>query len=164
MTARPLHEWLQPYLNWRWDRRLVYTSLAHVRRASEADRKLLIAFNNYLLDDVALLDRTAQTGILSRVANVILPTANAQAKYDAVAMGAFDDEARSVLKTAKATPPNDCLLFHTMFDEFVHDSLAGFDQRKYELPGYWRYRKGYLGKADARIVSNDQAGKVDQAA
>lgn len=50
------------------------------------------------------------------------------------------------------------------FDDFVHDSMAGFDHCSFELTGYWRYRKGYLGRSDARIVSNDDASKVEKAA
>ncbi|MDB5973800.1 MAG: hypothetical protein JWR07_560 [Nevskia sp.] len=147
IRPRPAHEWLQPYLNWRWEIRKRYLSQGHVRNASENDRELLIKFNNILVADAALLDRTANRSRLTLLLN-------RTAQLDSLATFAFDDEARAVLAIAQAAPPANEVL-HAMFDGFVHDSLAGFDHAALEMTGYWRYRKGFLGSRKRLIASHD---------
>jgi hypothetical protein len=147
MKPRSAHEWLQPYLNWRWEIHKRYLSQGHVQRASEHDRELLIKFNNILISDAALLNRTSKRGIVRVLIDPI-------AKLDALAVGFLDGEARKVLAIAQAAAPTEAVP-HTMFDGFVHDSLAGFDQAPLEMTGYWRYRKGFLGSSKSLTASND---------
>jgi len=75
----------------------------------------------------------------------------------------LDSEAAAVLKIAQSAPAVPATLA-AFFDGFVHDSLAGFDRRAIELTGYWRYRKGFLGDDNARIVSNENAEVASKAA
>lgn len=146
-TPRSAHGWLQPYLNWRWEIHKRYLSQGHVQKASESDRKLLIKFNNILISDAALLDRTASRGMLRVLIDPL-------AKRDAFAVRLLDDEARKVLTIAQAAAPTGPAV-HALFDGFVHDSLAGFDHAPLEMTGYWRYRKGFLGSRKSLIASND---------
>jgi hypothetical protein len=55
-----VHEWLQPYLNWRWQVRMNYDRVHHVDKAPRKDRALLVNYNDKLVADAAFLDRTAQ--------------------------------------------------------------------------------------------------------
>lgn len=159
LKPRTVHEWLQPYLNWRWENRLAYRSLKHVREASQADRALLLAHNAWLVEDAAFLDYMERPrSFLSR----LLPQSRILAQINAARLSAFDDEARSVLAIAKAAAPTEIRLHH-MFDLFVHDSLAGFDHKRCELAGYWRYRKGYLGDEKRQITHSDVPGDVTSA-
>lgn len=147
VKPRSAHEWLQPYLNWRWEIHKRFLSQGHVRRASEHDRSLLIKFNNILIADAELLNRTAKRSMVRVLFDPL-------AKRDALAVALLDDEARRVLAIAQGAAPTEGVP-HTMFDGFVHDSLAGFDQAPLEMTGYWRYRKGFLGSSKSLTASND---------
>lgn len=147
MNARAMHEWLQPYLNWRWEIHKRYLSQGHVQKANESDQKLLVKFNNILISDAALLSRTANRSILRTLFDPF-------AKRDALAVHLLDKEAQEVLAIAQAASSTETAL-HAMFDGFVHDSLAGFDRASLELTGYWRYRKGFLGSRKSLIANND---------
>lgn len=157
VKARPVREWLQPYLNWRWDRRLTYASLGHVRSASGSDRALLMQYNNYLLEDIALLERAekrmASKGITSFVN--LLGSASFEGQKDHVKLTTMDLDALPILQLARKTPSTECMRFNTMFDGFVHDSLAGFDIHSVELSGHLRYRKGFLGSGKVRVADID---------
>lgn len=159
LKARPVHEWLQPYLNWRWEVRTRFANLNHVRNASKTDAALLIKYNNYLLDDAHLLDAPANRSLLRR----FLPLQNAMEIAQSVSRAALDSEALSVLALAKAAAPTAPAL-HVMFDHFVHDSLAGFDLHSLELTGYWRYRKGFLGSPKRLIAETDDPTDMNKVA
>lgn len=75
----------------------------------------------------------------------------------------YENEARNVLALAKAAPPTDARM-HTMFDLYVHDSLAGFDHNSIEMSGYWRYRRGFIGSEKRLLVENDGPSNADVAA
>lgn len=153
--ARPVRDWLQPYLNWRWDRRRVYAGLDHVRKASEKDRRLLLQYHNYFLADAASLEKKASL------------FSGRSARHDARPAGRDDSEKREaleILQIAKQTATDECMRFHGLFDGFVHDSLAGFDLHMAELSGHWRYRKGFLGSDDVRTVDAITASTSDNAA
>jgi hypothetical protein len=150
LKPRAVREWLQPYLNWRWQVRAHFASLNHVRNASKADAALLIQFNDYLLADAALLEEPASRGILSRFS----PLKNAMQITRSVSRAMLDSEAPAVLAIAKAAAPTQAVFQH-MFDNFVHDSLAGFNHHSLEPTGHWRYRKGFLGSPKRMIAQND---------
>lgn len=161
MAARPMHDWLQPYLNWRWQNRLRYPFLKHVSRASAADRVLLLKFNQTLIDDAALIQRVSQSGRFSRAVSSAFRLPGQRS--DDEAMAALDKEAAAVLALAQKSSPVPTAL-HALFDGFVHDSLAGFNKPKLEEKGYWRYRKGFLGTASGLIVQNEHADGASETA
>jgi uncharacterized protein (DUF2235 family) len=151
MKPRPMHEWLQPYLNWRWEVRKTYSSLEHVQKANASDKALLIKFNEYLISDAALLRRA-----LWKKAARAMPIFGAKGILDVASQWVFDPEASAALAIAEAAAPT-APAAHRMFDGFVHDSMAGFNLKSCELTGYWRYRKGFLGNNKRLIVENDDA-------
>ncbi len=153
-TPRPraVHEWLQPYLSWRWQIRLSFANLNHVRKAGEKDRALLIKYNAMLIDDAEYLTNSFERPSFSQIFTKRAP--GQRNRHNAIRSATLDDEARTVLAHAKAAQPTDPRLAH-LFDRFVHDSLAGFDLNSIELTGYWRYRKGYLGEEKRLIVDNN---------
>jgi hypothetical protein len=153
--ARPIREWLQPYLNWRWDRRDVYAGLGHVRKASEPDRRLLLQYHKYFLADAATLEKKAPLLNVLSARNATPPAGRDEAEKK---------EACEILRIAKQAAPDECMRFHALFDGFVHDSLAGFDLHLAELTGHWRYRKGFLGSDDALTVDAITASKAANAA
>lgn len=153
--ARPVKDWLQPYLNWRWDRRQVYAGLDHVRKASENDRRLLLLYHNYFLADVATLEKKAPLFKVLSAGDAVPPTGKNDAEKK---------EASEILRKAKQASPDECMRFHALFDGFVHDSLAGFDLHLAELAGHWRYRKGFLGSDDALTVDANTVSTAENAA
>jgi hypothetical protein len=159
LTPRPAHEWLQPYLNWRWEVRAHFANLPYVRNASKTEAALLIKYNNYLLADAQLLEAPADRSILSRLS----PLQNAMHMTQSMSRATLDTEAPTVLAIAKAAPPAPAAL-NVLFSYFVHDSLAGFNLHATELTGYWRYRKGFLGSPKRLIAENDNTSDIDQAA
>ena len=56
----------------------------------------------------------------------------------------------ALAQRAAPTPP----AYVTLFDGYVHDSLAGFNKPKLELTGYWRYRKIFIGTDEHTIAAN----------
>jgi hypothetical protein len=160
LKPRAVHEWLQPYLTWRWQVRKSYKSLNHVVKASPKHRELLIKYNGKLIADAALLDRAAAAPSAFTLLRTLI---SADAKRDAAYLLALDPEARTVLSIAQAAPPTDARL-HKMFDLYVHDSLAGFDHNLLETTGYWRYRKGFLGSPKRLVAENDGAADASSAA
>lgn len=160
LKPRAVHEWLQPYLNWRWEVRMSYANLNHVRKANKKEAARLIEYNNYLLADAYALELNLKPHVLDFVFR--------SQKGDAKIMGAasliaLDKEAPTVLARAKAAAPAPAEA-HVMFDYFVHDSLAGFDHHNLELSGHWRYRKGFLGSPKRLIAENDNGSNSDKAA
>jgi hypothetical protein len=159
LKSRALHEWLQPYLNWRWEVRARFTSLNHVRNANRTDAALLIKYNDYLLADAALLDAPENRSVLSRFS----PLQNAMQLTRTVSRSMLDAEAPTVLAIAKAAAPTAAAMHH-LFDHFVHDSLAGFNHHALEPTGHWRYRKGFLGSRKRLIAENDDDADLDRVA
>jgi hypothetical protein len=149
LKPRPIHEWLQPYLNWRWQVRHTYNNLEHVKKANTEDKAVLIKFNQHLINDAALLRRP----VWQKVSRAI-PPFWATGVADAASRWVLDPEASDVLAIAEAAAPT-ARAVHELFDRFVHDSMAGFNLISCELTGYWRYRKGFLGNNSRMIVQND---------
>jgi hypothetical protein len=156
LAPRPMYEWLQTYLNWRWQMRDHFHTTNQVKRASQAEREILIAFNNSLISDAAAMARSAAMSLSTRTLAVVKDILYTGARKDLLTTSALEPEAREVFalaQRAKPTPPS----FAALFDGYVHDSLAGFNSPKLELTGYWRYRKIFLGSDDPAIAANQAA-------
>lgn len=158
LAPRAVHEWLQPYLNWRWEVHTRYASLDHVRNANKTDAALLIEYNGYLMDDAQLLNAPVERSLLGLF---LPPVQDAMIIKRAMSLAKLDSEAPAVLARAKAAAPTS-MEAHVLFNHFVHDSLAGFDHHALELTGYWRYRKGFLGSPKRLIAENDSVPDTDQ--
>jgi hypothetical protein len=156
LAPRPMYEWLQPYLNWRWQMRDHFHTTNQVKRASQPEKEILIAFNNSLINDAAAMARSAGMSLSKRTLAVFKDVLYTGARKDLLTTSALEPEAREVFalaQRAKPTPPS----FAALFDGYVHDSLAGFNSPKLELTGYWRYRKIFLGSDDPAIAANQAA-------
>lgn len=152
LTPRPISEWMQPYLNWRWQNRYRYSDLLHVGRANKVDQEVLRKFNGVLIRHADLIDRIAGVDKAEKIraALGIQPFTDAEL----VAASYLDKEAKLVLDLAKNAPIVATPLQY-LFDNFVHDSLAGFNSVVLEPTGYWRYRKGFIGGHASGIVMNE---------
>lgn len=152
-APRPIYEWLQPYLNWRWQVRDQFHLTTQVKRASPAEREILIAFNKSLINDAAAMARSGSMSISERTFAIFKDVLNTGARRDLATTSALEPEARQVLaqaQQAKPTPPS----FAALFDGFVHDSLAGFNSPACEMTGYWRYRRVFLGSDEHTVAAN----------
>jgi uncharacterized protein (DUF2235 family) len=151
LAPRPIYEWLQTYLNWRWQVRDQFHTTNQVKRASQVDRDILISFNKRLIDDAVSIAPTAPKGNTGgKLSSVTSFFAGAKRK---VTNAVLEPEASEVLARAQhaaPTPP----AYVTLFDGYVHDSLAGFNKPNLELTGYWRYRKIYIGTDEHTIAAN----------
>lgn len=145
--ARPLREWLVPYLTWHYQVRERYGRLVTTERAGASDQDDLRGANQSLLRDVAALEAAQGKGI----SNYFYTAANQQR------LAHLAPEAGEVLKRIKAHPPL-AEAAARMFMYLCHDSYAGFrpfDEFKvkgfdvipgsWELEGYLRYRRRYEG-------------------
>ncbi|KFI05832.1 hypothetical protein [Massilia sp. BSC265] len=133
-----------------------FHTTTQVKRASQSDREILLAFNKSLVNDAAAMLRSAAMGLGQRTLAVVKDVFNTGARKDLVTTSALDPEAREVFARAQratATLPS----FAALFDSYVHDSLAGFNSPTLELTGYWRYRKIFLGNDEALIAANQDA-------
>lgn len=153
LAPRPIHEWLQMYLNWRWQVRDRFPTMTQVAHANPADRAVLITWNNRLINDAAAMIRSGSMGVGKRTFAVVKDVFFSGARQDLLTTSTLDPEARDVLALAQRagpTPP----AYAALFDGYVHDSLAGFNLPKSELPGYWRYRRVFLGNDEHVLASN----------
>jgi hypothetical protein len=156
LSPRPLYEWLQEYLNWRWQIRDQFHTTSQVRQANEGDKAILIAFNHSLINDAAAMTQSAKMSLSKRTLAVLTDVLYTGARKDLLTTSALEPEAREVLARAQRatpTPP----AFATLFDGYVHDSLAGFNSPNLELTGYWRYRRVFLGSDEYTIAANQDA-------
>jgi len=157
LAPLPIYEWLQPYLNWRWQIREQFHTTNQVKRANQADREVLLAFNKRLINDAAAITRpSTATGNKSSFS---VRKFFSGMKRDFVINALMEPEARSVLATAQRaapTPP----AYAALFDGYVHDSLAGFNKPNLEITGYWRYRRVFLGNDDHTVASNADSDKA----
>lgn len=160
LTPRRLSEWLQPYLNWRWQVSQSYRNLTHVRHAHEADRALLIEYNERLIADADYLANPPKSP--SVLTMLFSATKAIYQQFQVAKKVFFEDEAATVLAIAKAAPPVDQRLCE-LFDYYVHDSLAGFNHNNLELSGYWRHRRGFLGSEKTLIVENETKSDPNRA-
>ena len=156
LAPRPIYEWLQPYLDWRWQIRDGFNTSNQVKRAEQADKKILIEWNNRLINDAAAMMRSASMSLSQRTFAAVKDVIYTRARKDLLTTSLLEPEARAVLALAQRagpTPPSTAALF----DSYVHDSLAGFDLPECELTGYWKYRRVFLGNDDHTIAANENS-------
>lgn len=156
LAPRPMYAWLQQYLNWRWQMRNNFHTTSQVKRASESEREILLAFNKSLISDAAAMARSAKMSLSQRTLAIFKDALYTGARKDFLTTSALDPEAREVFAQAQratSTLPS----FAALFDAYVHDSLAGFNKPTLELTGYWRYRKIFLGNDEAFIAAHQDA-------
>lgn len=123
-------------------------------RANHTDREILIKFNNSLINDAAAMDRTSKMSLSERTFAVFADALNIGATRDLATTSTLEPEAREVLALAQRAKPTPGAIA-TLFDGYVHDSLAGFNSPNLELTGYWRYRRAFLG-SDAYTIAVNQ--------
>lgn len=153
LAPRPMYEWLQPYLNWRWQVRDRFHTTNQVKRANQVDKDILLTFNKSLISDAAAMTRSGGMSISKRTLAVFKDVLFTGARKDLVTTSFLEPEARSVLALAQKSAPTPPSLA-AFFDNYVHDSLAGFNSPSLEMPGYWRYRRVFLGTDDHVIAAN----------
>ena len=163
LKPRPMYEWLQPYLNWRWQVRDRFHTTNQVKRANQADKEILLTFNKSLISDAAAMTRSAGMSISKRTLAVFKDVLFTGARKDLVTTSFLEPEARSVLALAQKSAPTSPSLA-AFFDNYVHDSLAGFNSPSLEMPGYWRYRRVFLGTDDHVIAANQDGDTARSAA
>jgi hypothetical protein len=158
-APRRMFEWMQPYLNWRWQVRETYNNLAHVRASKDGDTRILVTSNRKLIRDANLLISCSNVPLARRFLNAVTGKLAAKLKdpkYEqpSISIAHLDPEAGAVLQTARSSPATPAALAK-FFDRFVHDSYAGFSKMLEEPTGYWRYRKGFRGGPQATIASTE---------
>jgi hypothetical protein len=158
LAPRPMFEWLQPYIDWRWQIRKNFGESNQVKLASNTDKQLLLKFNNSLINDAEALIRTASMSRSRRALAVALDFTFTGARDDLRITSLLDPEAPEVLRRARSAKPTPAA-FATLFDGYVHDSLAGFNEPALEYTGYWRYRKVFLGD-DRPVVATNQDTEI----
>lgn len=138
-ASRSLNDWMLPYLVWRWQVRKEFEKTGQVRKANPDHRRHLIASNlQFCYADEAIQMNP----------NLPLNTWRKKRPYDRdgiqAAGIAFEPEAHELRARVVAQPKISPLLAK-FFDNFVHDSLAGFRAQLVEPTGYWRYRRLFRG-------------------
>lgn len=163
-SARPLRAWMQPYLNWRWQIRTTYGKSLQMLRANESDKALLKASNKKLADDGKELLRCGDVKQAER--HIKSVQSGKKSVYDttyvqySIEIPQFDTEAVKVVHEANAAGPVSSSLI-SFFENFIHDSMAGFRKDLVEQSGYWRYRKAFRGDDKPLFASNgDTKGDV----
>ncbi|MFD0740113.1 T6SS phospholipase effector Tle1-like catalytic domain-containing protein [Lysobacter koreensis] len=167
--AKPLREWLFPYLAWRYQVRSTYPNLPSVRRASSKDRGDLVGANATLMADVEALANPPTTAQRTNdlLLRAVIPVAGlfAKRRFEKLA-----PEAAEIYRRAKRAAPTPAPLA-TVFADFAHDSFAGFrpfDTKilgfidppgSWESEGYFRWRVHYRGD-DTRLTQrfSDDSG------
>ncbi len=147
--AKPIREWLLPYLGWRYQVRNHFNALPSTQRANAKDRDDLVGANATLLADIRVLENPP--GWVARSAEIVLGLAGRWAigrDYDKLA-----PEAPDILRRIKASSVPDAMAH--LFANYCHDSFAGFrpyDNRvlkfiksseSWEPEGYLRWRVHY---------------------
>lgn len=153
----PIYEWLQPYLNWRWQVRNDFHKTIQVKQAIPAEQEILIAFNRSLVYDASVIERMSKP--IKKISyRLIAMRSHFQPEFetDMSRIKMLEPEAQSVLELAKKAKRASAS-HATLFEYYVHDSLAGFNAPNLERPGYWRYRKVFLGTDDPVIAANQTA-------
>jgi hypothetical protein len=132
-TPRTLGNWALPYLVWRWQLKRDFQKAAQVRKANPQDRQLLLESNDAFCDD-------------DEQFSPIPWYADATKAADGHPFYPLEPEAPALHARVKAQGKVSQELAE-FFDEFVHDSMAGFRVQFVESTGYWRYRRVFQGGA-----------------
>ncbi|MES2076562.1 MAG: DUF2235 domain-containing protein [Pseudomonadota bacterium] len=160
LRPRKLCDWMQPYLNWRWQVRNSYLRLNHIQRAKN-DRQLLLDGNSQLMHHAEIM---RYRGSVEKAKEFLTRTFDRKSfdlknpEYRQEELSSLDPEALAVLQLAQDAPPISPGLA-AFFDDFVHDSLAGFRRDLVEQTGYWRYRRGFQGSAVVLIATDQPSEK-----
>lgn len=158
-AARPLSAWMQPYLNWRWQIRANYEKSLQMIRANEDDRVLLKASNKKLAEDGKELLRCGDVKQAEK--HIKSVRGSRKSAYDmtyaqlSIEIPQFDTEAVKVVHEANSAAPVSSSLI-SFFENFIHDSMAGFRKKLVEQSGYWRYRKAFRSDDKPVFASNDE--------
>lgn len=138
-TARSLGDWMLPYLVWRWQVRKEFEKTGQVTRADSAHRSYLIAANRQFCaaDEELQMNVTLSSKILKK-----------KRPYDRdgnqATVFSLEPEAPE-LRARVVSQPKISPLLAAFFDNFVHDSVAGFRKQLVEPTGHWRYRRVFRG-------------------
>lgn len=141
-VPRSLSDWALPYLVWRWQARDVYEKTGHFMKSNPEDRRHLRASNQQFCGD----DKQMQIYADSKTAKWQkrpYDREGTQATLPALESEAPELRAR-VIAQSKISPT-----LAAFFDNFVHDSVAGFRKQLVEPTGIWRYRRVFRGSATA---------------
>jgi uncharacterized protein (DUF2235 family) len=156
LAPRPIYEWLQPYLDWRWQIRDHFNTSNQVKRAERAEKEILIEWNNRLINDAAAMTRSTSMSLGQRTFAAVKDVFYTGARKDLLTTSMLEPEARAVFALAQRAKPTPSATA-ALFDSYVHDSLAGFNSPECELTGYWRYRRVFLGNDDHTIAANENS-------
>lgn len=164
LIPRPIYEWLQPYLNWRWQVRDKFHATNQVIRASETDREILLRHNKALIADADVMGNSRKNRSVTQMTKMAISAAfMSRAKHVALRLKELEPEAHAILEVAKKSKPTPPA-FANLFDHYVHDSLAGFNSPLLESPGYWRYRRVFFGNDDYTIADDYRGDRANRAA
>ena len=131
-APRRMFEWMQPYLNWRWQVRETYNNLVHVRASKDGDTRILVTSNRKLIRDANLLISCSNVPLARRFLNAVTGKLAAKLKdpkYEqpSISIAHLDPEARR-LQTARSSR-------HTGSTTLtMYDSYAGFSKMLEEPP------------------------------
>lgn len=146
--SRTVADWTKVYLAWRWQIRNRYNEIGHVRNAKD-DQQFLLMANQKLIEDAQHLLRSVPSRGPGHVVKDMFYRSDRASMELLTPVDIGNDmeaEANEVLQHAMALgAPN--AGFAEFFDQYVHDSYAGFCKSLKEPTGYWRYRKRFEGSA-----------------
>ncbi|MFJ2990686.1 T6SS phospholipase effector Tle1-like catalytic domain-containing protein [Collimonas sp. NPDC087041] len=168
-SGKLLHEWAQPYLTWRWKVRAEYSQIEQFKKATGVDKEgikdsdLMRKANQKFIDDAKFIDDDPKKSAeLFKLAQTNFPAYKTKMKNLARQRAAetdipqlapyLDPEAPMILDLVKKNAPLISSSLCRFFDQFVHDSYAGFVKSLMEPTGYWRYRKAFEGDDVAMIA------------
>lgn len=132
---RSLNDWALPYLVWRWNLGVDYIKTGQYTKADSVDKAYLSASNGDFCFYDELMQRSEDASKKK--------TYN---KYDSTSanLALLELEAAELRSRVKAQSQVDPALA-AFFDDYVHDSLAGFRRKLVERTSYWRYRRVFYG-------------------
>lgn len=172
LSAKLLHEWAQPYLTWRWKVRNEYAQVVEqvknaigIDKDGIKDRGLMLAANKKFINDSRFIDTNPEKSKtlfslgqkdFSTYKKKLMDADRITAKETGIPhnLPKLDPEAPMILDLVIKNAPLISSSICRFFDEFVHDSYAGFSKSLTEPTGYWRYRKAFEGD-DVALIATD---------
>ncbi|WP_082488646.1 DUF2235 domain-containing protein [Duganella sp. Leaf61] len=138
-APRTLGEWMLPYLVWRWQTRLKYHDNIQFKRSKDDEKEYLMAGNiKFCYDDDLLKTYGDYSKISMRKKR---PYDRDGTQVTRLALESEASELRKIIVLEKNINPE----LASFFDNYVHDSVAGFRKQFVEVTGHWRYRRIFLG-------------------
>ena len=148
-APRLLGDWAFPYLVWRWQIRQRFADTTQVRNAVGDQRTYLLASNAQFCTNGKEI-RTRGARKLARSIE-FLSRAQSDDSFDLADHLYFQEdlawlepEAAALHAKVNSAQPVPAELA-SFFEDFVHDSLAGFRESLVEIPNYWHYRRVFRG-------------------